>query len=122
MKKIMFISIAIIAALSLMSFTESNERHPFDDSKAVYSGPCGNYSVDVNTLVKMYYMLPTNIRKDLDSTFAQYGDQLFDGSTCYLYGVKLVGVRNHETDNYDYTITYLNHTIKVNNIDLRDVV
>lgn len=122
MKKIIFISLAVIALLGLMSFTSSDDFRPdFGDSKAVYSGPCGNYSVDVNTLVKMYYMLPANIRKDMDKAFEQSGHLLFDGTVCSVYDIKLVGKRNPETDNYDFTITYQDHIIKIDNIELRDV-
>lgn len=122
MKKIILIAMTIVVALGLMSFTASDECRPdFGDSKAVYSGPCGNYSVDVNTLTKMYYMLPANIRKDFDKAFEQSGHLLFDGTVCSVYDIKLVGKRNHETDNYDFTITYQDHIIKIDNIESRDV-
>lgn len=92
MKKMILISMAVITLLGLMSFTATN-KYDFDNSKAVYSGPCGNYSVSVNTLVRMYLMLPDNIRKDMDKTFAQDGHLLFDESVCTLYGVNLESKR-----------------------------
>jgi hypothetical protein len=122
MKKMILISMAVITLLGLMSFTTTDETYAdFDNSKAVYSGPCGNYSVDVNTLTNMYYMLPANIRKDFDKAFEQSGHLLFDGTVCSIYDIKLVGKRNHETDNYDFTITYQDHIIKIDNIGSRDV-
>ena len=66
MKKMILISMAVITLLGLMSFTATDETYAdFDNSKAVYSGPCGNYSVSVNTLIRMYLMLPENIRIEL---------------------------------------------------------
>ena len=115
MKKMILISMAVIALLGLMSFTATDE-YDFDISKAVYSGPCGNYSVSVNTLVKMYLMLPDNIRKDMDKTFAQDGHLLFDESACTLYGVNFESKRIPETDNYDFIITYQDHTVKINDV------
>lgn len=121
MKKMILISMAVITLLGLMSFTATNE-YDFDNSKAVYSGPCGNYSVSVNTLVRMYLMLPDNIRKDMDKTFAQDGHLLFDESVCTLYGVNLESKRVPETGNYDFIITYQDHTIKINDIRMDAVM
>ena len=120
MKKIILIAMAIVVALGLMSFTASDECRPdFGDSKAVYSGPCGNYSVDVNTLTKMYYMLPANIRKDFDKAYAQSSHVLLC-ETYTLYGVTMVCKRVDDIY-YDYTITYQNHTIKINHIRMSDL-
>lgn len=121
MKKMILISMAVITLLGLMSFTATNE-YDFDNSKAVYSGPCGNYSVSVNTLVRMYLMLPDNIRKDMDKTFAQDGHLLFDESVCTLYGVNLESKRVPGTGNYDFIITYQDHTIKINDIRMDAVM
>lgn len=123
MKKMILISMAVITLLGLMSFTATDENYAdFDNSKAVYSGPCGNYSVSVNTLVKMYLMLPENIRKDMDKTFAQDGHLLFDESVCTLYGVNLESKRVPGTGNYDFIITYQDHTIKINDIRMDAVM
>ncbi len=121
MKKMILISMVVITLLGLMSFTATN-KYDFDNSKAVYSGPCGNYSVSVNTLVRMYLMLPDNIRKDMDKTFAQDGHLLFDESVCTLYGVNLESKRVPETGNYDFIITYQDHTIKINDIRMDTVM
>ena len=121
MKKMILISMAVITLLGLMSFTATNE-YDFDNSKAVYSGPCGNYSVSVNTSVRMYLMLPDNIRKDMDKTFAQDGHLLFDESVCTLYGVNLESKRVPGTGNYDFIITYQDHTIKINDIRMDAVM
>ena len=121
MKKMILISMAVITLLGLMSFTATDE-YDFDNSKAVYSGPCGNYSVSVNTLVKMYLMLPENIRKDMDKTFAQDGHLLFDESVCTMYGVNLESKRVPGTGNYDFIITYQDHTIKINDIRMDAVM
>lgn len=120
MKKIIRVAMAIVVALGLMSFTAADEFRPdFGDSKAVYSGPCGNYSVDVNTLTAMYYMLPANIRKDFDKAYDQSGYELW-GGTCTLYGVTMVSKRVDDIY-YDYTITYQDHTIKINHIRMSDL-
>jgi hypothetical protein len=122
MKKIILIAMAIVVALGLMSFTASDEHRPdFGDSKAVYSGPCGNYSVDVNTLTKMYYMLPANIRKDIDKAYAQ-SDGLYRNCCYTMYGVTLKCVDvGYEGNWYDFIITYQDHTIKVNHIHMQSV-
>ena len=122
MKKIFLISIAIIAVLGLMSFTTLDENRPdFGDSKAVYSGPCGNYSVDVNTLVKMYYMLPVDVRKDLDKAYDQSGG-LYRNCCYTVCGVTSKCVDGgYDGDWYDFIITYQDHTIKVNHVHIQNV-
>ena len=122
MKKMILISMAVITLLGLMSFTATDETYAdFDNSKAVYSGPCGNYSVDVNTLAKMYYMLPANIRKDIDKSYDQSGGLYVN--CCYtVYGVTLECVDgDYGGDWCDFIITYQDHTIKINHIHIQEV-
>ena len=122
MKKILFILVTLVATLGLMSFASPDEMRPnFGDSKVAYSGPCGNYSVDVNTFTKMYFMLPENIRKDIDKTYDQSGG-LYRNCCYTMYGVTLKCLDGgYGGDWYDFIVTYQDHTIKINHIHIQEV-
>ena len=53
---------------------------------------------------------------------AQDGHLLFDESVCTLYDVNLESKRVPGTGNYDFIITYQDHTIKINDIRMDAVM